>query len=138
MKVNSKELRVNGDVHKAFARISNFAALSGVLPSQVPQVQDFATTEDTCSFKVAGMEIKMRITQKIEPTMVVLSSDEGTPFNFTLAVLFTPEGPMCFRSRVEAELGVNMMMGALLKGQAQKFADMLNEQIKNYTEANPA
>lgn len=138
MKVSSKELQVNGDVHKAFARISNFSALSGAMPPQVSQVQDFTATEDTCSFKAAGMEIKMRITQKIEPTMVVLSSEEGSPFNFTLAVLFTPEEPMRFRSKVEAELGVNMMMGALLKGQAQKFADMLNEQIKNYTEANLA
>lgn len=99
------------------------------------QVQDFKATEDTCSFNVGGMaQISMRITQKVEPSMVVISSQEGSMFPFSLAFHFTPQ-ESGFASMVEAEVGVNMVMGAMLKPQMQKFVDTLNGHIKTYCES---
>lgn len=132
MKVSSSKLNVNGDAHKAFRKISNFAELGGMMPGQV---SDWKATEDTCSFNVGGMaQISMRITQKVEPSLVVINSEQGTPFSFTLAFHFLPENGGGFTSQVEAELGINMVMGAMIKGQMQKFVDTLNQHIKTYCE----
>lgn len=131
MKVSSSRLNVQGDPHKAYARMSNFSELGGMMPAQV---QDWKATEDTCSFDVGGMaRISMRIAQKVEPSLVVVSSDEGTPFGFTLAFHFQPEGSG-FVSQVEAEIDVNMVMGAMIKGKMQTFVDTLNQHIKTYCE----
>ncbi len=132
MKVSSDKLQVNGDPSIAYRRISNFSELGGMMPSQV---QGWTATENTCSFNVGGMaQVNMKIAQKVEPSLVVITSDEGTPFNFTLAIHLTP-GVGCFTSQVEAEVGVNLVMGAMIKGQMQKFVDTMNQQIKAFTEA---
>lgn len=132
MKVSSQTLSVQGDPRKAFHKISNFSDLGGMMPGQV---QDWKATQDTCSFNVGGMaQISMRISQKVEPSLVVITSEEGTPFSFTLAFHFTAQDATLFSSQVEAEIGVNMMMGAMIKGQMQKFVDTLNQHIKTYCE----
>lgn len=133
MKVSSNKLQVKGDPGLAYRRISNFSELGGMMPSQV---QGWTATENTCSFNVGGMaQISMRIAQKVEPSLVVITSDEGSPFNFTLAFHFTPGSQGDFVSQVEAEVGVNMVMGAMIKGQMQKFVDTMNQQIKTFTES---
>lgn len=134
MKVSSSVLSVNGNAGVAYRKISNFSELGGMMPPG--QVQDWKATQDTCSFNVGGMaQISMRITQKVEPSLVVITSDGQSPFPFTLAFHFEPATNGQFSSMVEAEVGVNMVMGAMLKGHMQKFVDTLNQQIKNYAEA---
>ncbi|MCM1041940.1 MAG: SRPBCC family protein [Bacteroides sp.] len=134
MKASSSTLQIAGPPETAYRKISNFSALAEMMP---PQVQDFKATEDTCSFNVGGMaQINMRISQKVEPSLVVISSEDGSSFPFTLAFHFTPsEGG--FGSVVEAEVNVNMIMAAMLKPQMQKFVDTLNRQIKTFCEAQP-
>ena len=39
------------------------------------------------------------------------------------------------KAQVEAEVGVNLVMGAMIKGQMQKFVDTMNQQIKAFTES---
>ncbi|MDE5574155.1 MAG: hypothetical protein K2I87_00400 [Bacteroidales bacterium] len=132
MKATSAPLQIAGNPATAYLKISNFSSLASMMP---PQVQDFKATEDTCSFNVGGMaQINMRISQKVEPSLVVISSDEGSTFPFTLAFHFTP-GDAGFTSKVEAEVNVNMIMAAMLKPQMQKFVDTLNQQIKTFCEA---
>ena len=132
MKVSSDKLQVNGDPAMAYRRISYFSELGGMMPSQV---QGWPATEDKCSCNVGGMaQVSMKIARKVEPSLVVITSDEGTPFNFTLAVHLTP-GESGFTSQVEAEVGVNLVMGAMIKGQMQKFVDTMNQQIKAFTES---
>ena len=88
MKATSAPLQIAGAPETAYLKISNFSALASMMP---PQVQDFKATQDTCSFNVGGMaQINMRISQKVEPSLVVISSDEGSTFPFTLAFHFTP------------------------------------------------
>lgn len=132
MKVSSSKLKVNGEAAKAFRKISNFSELGGMMPGQV---SDWKATQDTCSFNVGGMaQISMSITQRVEPSLVVINSDPGTPFSFTLAFHFDPDSDTTFTSQVEAEVGVNMVMGSMIKGQMQKFVDTLNQHIKTYCE----
>lgn len=132
MKATSSVLKIAGRPETAYRRISNFSALGNMMP---PQVQDFKATEDTCSFNVAGMaQIAMRITQRVEPTWVEISSQEGSPFSFTLSFRFTPTQENEFESVVEADVNVNMIMAAMLKPQMQKFVDTLNNQIKTLCE----
>lgn len=134
MKVTSSVIPVNGDAGVAYRKISNFSELGGMMPPG--QVQDWKATQDTCSFNVGGMaRISMRISQKVEPSLVVITSDGDSPFPFTLAFHFEPATHGQFKSTVEAEVGVNMVMGAMLKGHMQKFVDTLNQQIKSFTEA---
>ncbi len=132
MKVSSQKLSVQGEAMKAFSRVSDFTALGGMMPGQV---QDWKATRDTCSFNVGGMaQISMRIAQRVEPSLVVIQSEEGSPFGFTIAFHFQEEGPGGFTSQVEAEVGVNMVMAAMLKGKMQTFVDVLNQHIKTFCE----
>lgn len=132
MKAKSNVLKIAGRPETAYRRISNFSTLGNMMP---PQVQDFKATEDTCSFNVGGMaQIAMRITQRVEPTLVEIGSEEGSPFSFTLTFRFTPTQENEFESVVEANVNVNMIMAAMLKPQMQKFVDTLNNQIKTLSE----
>ncbi|MDE6493627.1 MAG: hypothetical protein K2L50_03475 [Bacteroidales bacterium] len=135
MKVSSSVLPINGDAGVAYRKISNFAELGGMMPPG--QVQDWKATQDTCSFNVGGMaQISMRISQKVEPSLVVITSEGSSPFPFTLAFHFEPSANGGFNSTVEAEVGINMVMAAMIKGQMQKFVDTLNQQIKTFAEAH--
>lgn len=131
MKATSNTLQIAAKPETAYRKISNFSALADMMP---PQVQDFKATQDTCSFNVGGMaQINMRITQKTEPNLVVISSDEGSTFPFSLTFRFTP-ADAGFSSVVEADVNVNMVMSAMLKPQMQKFVDTLNQHIKTFCE----
>lgn len=133
MKATSDILQVAGDPATAYRKISDFSSLAGMMPDQV---QDFKATEDTCSLNVGGMaQIAMRISQKVEPSLVVITSEAGSPFSFTLAFHFTKTAENMFQSQVEAEVNVNMIMGAVLKPQIQKFVDTLNRHIKTFCES---
>lgn len=136
MVVKSDTLQVNGDIYRAFARVSNFSDLGGMMP---PQISDWKATQDTCSFSVQGITVAMRIAQRVEPTLVAITSESGSPLGFTLAFHFTPAvnggaDAQGFTSRVEAELDINAIMGAVIKGQMQKAVNTLNEQIKRFAE----
>ena len=63
MNIESKKIAINTSAKMIYDFVGNFNNFSNLLPAQV---EGWASTEDTCSFKVGGfVQIQLRMAEKI-------------------------------------------------------------------------
>ena len=108
-----------------FPLISDFSLLT---PAVADKVEEWQATPDTCSFKVKGFAMKLRMVDKIEGKQVKIMSDEGgVPIDFTFWIQLHEVTPTDTRIRFVLHAELNMMMRMLVGGKIQKGLDQAVE-----------
>lgn len=124
-KYESKQQQIFKSAMQIFPFISDFSLLT---PAVADKVEGWQATPDTCSFKIKGFEVKLRMVDKIEGKQVKIMSDEGgVPIDFTFWIQLHEVTPTDTRIRFVLHADLNMMMRMLVGGKIQKGLDQAVE-----------
>ena len=79
-KYESKQGQIFKSAAQIYPLISNFSLLT---PAVADKVEEWQATEDTCSFKVKGFTVKLRMIDKVYGKHVKITGDDGgVPIDF--------------------------------------------------------
>jgi carbon monoxide dehydrogenase subunit G len=88
------------------------------------KVEEWEATPDSCSFKVKGMKVCMRIDERAENKHVKFVSGEGgLPLDFAFWIQLKEVAPKDTRVRMVLHAELNMMMKMMIGGKIQKGLD---------------
>ncbi|MDA0682299.1 MAG: hypothetical protein O3A52_04610 [Bacteroidetes bacterium] len=124
----SPEVIVNKSAKDFFNTIGDLNNLKDVLPSQI---EDFISTETTCSFKMQGLpQLGLKIAEKTEFSKISLTAvDSQVPFS--LDCFITEKGEQC-QARLEINAELNMMMKMMVEKPLTQFLDVLASKMQNF------
>lgn len=131
MEVKSDWVPVGVSAGMLYDQVSNFSRLRVAMP---PQVQNFSATEDECSFEVAGMaKVRLRMTEKVRPTHIVLGTVAGeSPVPLTLRLDLEPAGEAACKARVTVQADVPFILAGMVKKPLEKFVGELSRQLQQF------
>ena len=128
-KIESKIGKVKQPADKIYKYISDFNNFQSLIPED--KVKDFESTEDTCRFTVEGIgQAGLKIIEKKPFSLIKISSDEQTSFDFLLWIQIKEVEPADSRIRITTEVNLNPMMAAMAKKPLKNFMDTLVEQAE--------
>jgi len=91
MKIESDKSEINKSAAEVFTFLSDFNNFQKLMP---PQVTNWQSTQDDCSFTISGMAtIGMKIDEKTPNSLIKVSSNGKVPFNFKLDIVLTEVTP---------------------------------------------
>lgn len=130
MEYTSKQHTAYAPAELVFERLSNFENLTPIVGEKV---ENWVATADTCSFKVQGFTLMLRM-ERIEPSVEdgsfvikVVGEDSPLPFAFFLQLKAVAASET--RLRVVADVELNMMFKMMIGSKLQDAVDKLAEQI---------
>ena len=124
----SPEVIVNRSAEDFFNKIGDLNHLKEIMASSI---EDFESTETTCSFKMKGMpKLHLAIGEKIPFSKISLTAkDSQVPFS--LDCYITEKGSQC-QARLEINAELNMMMKMMVEKPLTQFLDVLASKMKNF------
>lgn len=98
-----------------------------------PQVTDWKSTADECSFVINGMaSIGMKIVKKDAPTSIhIVSSGGKLPFSFTLNVILEPVDEANCKGYLLFEADMNPMIKMMAEKPLTNFFNLLAQRMKD-------
>jgi carbon monoxide dehydrogenase subunit G len=128
MRIESDKSQINKPASEVFAFLSNFNNFQKLMP---PQVVDWQSTENDCSFKISGMAtIGMKIIEKNPNSLIKITSNGKVPFTFTLNVHLTEISPTQTSGQLIFEADINPMMGMMVEKPLRNFFNLLSGKMK--------
>ena len=84
VRIESEKVEVNKSATEIYTFLSDFNNFQRLMP---PQVTEWKSTTDECSFNINGMAtIGMKIIEKTPHSNIKISSNGKVPFDFTLTI----------------------------------------------------
>ena len=121
----SKQQQIFRSAEQISPLISNFSLLT---PAVADKVEEWQATEESCSFKVKGFTVALRMEEKVENKHIKVTGDGGTvpmDFAFWIQLHQVSEGDTRIRLVLHADL--NMMMKMMLGKKLQAGLDQAVE-----------
>ena|ERR1017187_1149844 len=128
MRIESVKSEINKPASEIFSFLTNFNNFQKLMP---PQVTNWQSTENDCSFTLSGMAtIGMKIVDKTPNSLIKVSSNGKVPFDFTLDILFTETSPTQCIGQFIFDADLNPMMKMMVEKPLGKFFNLLAEKLK--------
>ena len=134
MNAESKKVTAQCSAERLYNFACDFRNFQRLLP---PQVEEFQTDGQTCSFKVGGfVQLTLQYAERTPYTTVAISPAHGSnsPLPFRLVLQMTPVDDNSCEARVVADIeGGNPMMTMMIKPKLRPALDKIAEQIQYYS-----
>ena len=128
-KYESKQQQINHPASLIYPIISRLDLLS---PAMQDKVEEWQATEDSCSFKVKGMKVGLRIAERVENKHVKIVADEGgIPIDFTFWIQLKEVAERDTRVRMVLHAELNMMLRMMIGSKIQSGLDQAVEGLAN-------
>ena len=128
-KYESKQQQIHHPAALIYPIICRLDLLS---PAMQDKVEEWQATEDSCSFKVKGMKVGLRIAERVENKHVKIVADEsGMPIDFTFWIQLKEVAERDTRVRMVLHAELNMMMRMMIGGKIQSGLDQAVEGLAN-------
>lgn len=125
-KYESKQQQIFRPASQIYAVVSRFDNFTPILKDKV---EEWQADEDSCSFKVKGFTMSLRMIDREEPKFVKIVGEGVTPVDFTFWLQLHEVTPTDTRIRLVLHVELNMMMRMMIGGKLQKALDQIVEQI---------
>ncbi len=127
-KYESKQQQILFPANQIFTLISSFENLT---PAVADKVEEWSATADTCSFKVKGFTVKLKMEERVEGKHVKIVADEGSglPVDFAFWIQLHSVAAYDTRFRLVLHIELNMMMKMMVGGKIQDGLDKAAEGI---------
>ena len=124
-KYESHQVVIRKPESRIYTVLSDFKNFS---PALEGKVDDWKVEGDSCSFKVKGMKIALRIAERVDNKHVKIVADEGgIPIDFTFWVQLHEVDAHDTRVRMVLHAELNMMMRMMIGGKIQAGLDQAVE-----------
>lgn len=128
-KYESKQQQIHHPAALIFPVISRMDLLS---PAMQDKVEEWQADEDSCSFKVKGFNVGLRIAERVENKHVKIVADgNGVPIDFTFWIQLHEVAANDTRVRMVLHAELNMMMRMMIGGKIQSGLDQAVEGLAN-------
>jgi hypothetical protein len=130
-KIESDIVNIDQSQEKIFSFLNDFNNFEKLMP---PQVTEWKSTKDTCSFNISGMA---KVALKIESTtpnskVHIVSIDGGKlPFSFTLDALINSTGENSCTGQLIFEGDIPIFIRPMVTGPLEKFFNALAQKMKD-------
>ena len=127
-KYESKQQQIRRSAEQIYSALASFNNFSPMIQDKV---EEWEATEDTCSFKVKGFKVALRIVERVDNKHVkIQAADEnGVPvdFSFWLQLHEVSDADTRIRMVLHAELNMmmRMMVGSKIQGGLDKAVEGL-------------
>lgn len=125
-KYESKQQQIRRDAATVWAALSDFNNFTPLLEGRV---EGWSATDDECSFRVKGIGVKLRMTEKIPSKLIKIEAADSSPFGFTFWVQLKEAAPYDTRMRLVLHAEMNMMIKMMIGSKIQPALDGIAEQI---------
>jgi len=127
-KFTSPEVIVKRSAENFFIKIADLNNLKEIIPSSI---QDFKSTETTCSFKMKGMPaLNLELGEKTPFSKISLKA-KGSQVPFSLDCFITEKGDQC-QARLEINAELNMMMKMMVEKPLTQFLNVLAVKMEKF------
>ena len=133
-KYESKQQQILRPASQIYAVVSRFDNFTPILKDKV---EEWQADEDSCSFKVKGFTMSLRMIDREEPKFVKIVGEGVTPVDFTFWLQLHEVTPTDTRIRLVLHVELNMMMRMMIGGKLQKTLDQIVEQIAQWFNSAP-
>ena len=128
-RIESDRTPINKSSEEIFNFLSNFNNFKKLMPEQVT---NWESSEDECSFTIAGMaSLGMKMAEKKPNEYIKVNRNGNAPFDFTLECLLNEKSTM----ESEVQLAFNADLNPVLKMMAVKpltnFLNILVQKLKD-------
>lgn len=132
----SKQQQIFRPADKIFTVISRFDNLT---PALADKVEGWQADEDTCSFKVKGFTVRLRIDERVAPKHVKITGDDGgVPVDFAFWIQLHGVSDNDTRIRLVLHADLNMMMRMMIGNKLQDALDKVVEGLAASFNSAPA
>ncbi len=122
-KYESKQQQIRKSAARIYPFISRFDMLT---PALQDKVEEWQADEDSCSFKVKGFKVALRIVEREENKHIKISGDDtvgGLPVDFSFWIQLHEVSEFDTRIRLVLHAELNMMMRMMIGGKIQGGLD---------------
>ena len=124
-KYESKQQQIHHPAALIFPIISRMVFLT---PAMKDKVEEWEATPDSCSFKVKGMKICLRIAECVENKHVkIVAAEGGIPIDFAFWIQLHQVDEHDTRVRMVLHAELNMMMRMMIGSKLQSGLDQAVE-----------
>ena len=120
----SKQQQILRPVEQVYALISRFDNLT---PALHDKVEEWQATEENCSFKAKGFNVRLRMEERVELKHVKIVGDGGIPMDFAFWVQLHSVSANDTRLRLVLHAELNMMMKMMIGSKLQGALDQIAE-----------
>jgi carbon monoxide dehydrogenase subunit G len=120
-KYESIQQQINHPAALIYPLISRMDLFS---PALQGKVEEWEATPDSCSFKVKGMKLALKVAERVENKHVkIVSGEGGIPVDFAFWVQLKEVAPNDTRIRMVLHAELNMMMKMMIGSKIQEGLD---------------
>ncbi len=119
----SKQHQIFRPAEQIFTAINRFNNLT---PALADKVEEWQADADTCSFKVKGFTLKLRIDERVAPKHVKIVADQA-PMDFAFWIQLHSVAADDTRLRIVVHADLNMMMKMMIGSKLQEGIDKIAE-----------
>lgn len=127
-KYESNQQQIRRPASEIYAVLSDFTNFT---PLVKDKVQDWQANENSCSFKVQGITMKLMIIDKEPYSFIKFTGEDGSPLDFTFWIQLKEIGPYDTRMRLVLHADLNMMMKMMIGSKLKEGINQMAEQIAN-------
>jgi carbon monoxide dehydrogenase subunit G len=125
-KYESKQQQIHRAAETIYAALSDF---NNFTPLVEGKVEGWTVEGDECSFRVKGMQVGLRMVEKIPGQLIKVEATDASPMGFTFWVQLKEAAPYDTRMRLVLHAEMNMVMKMMIGGKLQGGLDQMAEQI---------
>ncbi len=128
--IESKQGQISASAEKVFKFLTDLRNLDSLIPQD--KVQNWESTEESCSFTVAGAgDIQLRISERNPFNMIKVEPEGKTPLGFSFYIQLKELGEEDTRIKLTFRAEMNTMMKMMIKSPVQKALDQIVETLGN-------
>jgi len=128
-KIESRTGKINGLTESVYNFLSNFNNFKNLIPPD--KVKNWKSTEDSCHFTIDGIgETGIRIIEKQPFSLIKISGEEGSKFNFFFWIQLKEVAPYDTRIKLVLKADLNPMLKIMATKPLQTFLDTLVSQLE--------
>lgn len=125
-KIESDKVIIENSAENLFKCLINFNNFEHLMPEQV---NDWESTEDSCSFNLSGMAtVNMTIAEKTPNSQIKITST-GKPIDFDLIIELNEQGSNC-EAQIILEANLNPMLKMMAEKPLRNFINLLASKLK--------
>lgn len=126
--ITSETKTISYSSEKAFNFVSDFNHFESLLPAD--RVENFKSTEDSCSFRIKGMaDLSLKIEEKNPNDRIKIVSEGKSPFPFSMTVLFNELSADSCEAHIEFAGDINPFMKMMVEKPLTNFFNMLVDRL---------
>jgi carbon monoxide dehydrogenase subunit G len=126
--IETEKVNCAQPAEKLYTFLSDFNNFKALMP---PQVSNWQSTEDTCTFTINNMAtVGMKIESKTPHSKIHILSDGGkVPFSFTLDVLITPVDANNSIGQLVFDADIPIFLRPMVEGPLGNFFNLLAKKM---------